>query len=777
MHPLLARQFKNALGVDAADTSGLPAAWLDFAAMVEQASLDSDQALAKPSIDTASRELVKRNRELPPRNPIMEAVGPEPRASHEDLEQRVDPRAAQLSHTDDAAERAHQHVSLLLDSTGVGIFGVDLTDRCTFGNRAAGHMLGYTVAEMLGQNMHDLIHYKHADGSSHSVQDCPIFQSFKLNQHHRVSEDVFWRRDGVAILVEYSAFPIRDGQRVIGSVVAFSDISARKRVEAELRRAKETAENASHAKSEFLARMSHEIRTPLNGVIGMVDLLLATELAPTQQRYVQLARESANALMTVIDDILDFSKIEAGKMEFESATFDPHKLIRDQIAVLGPLAAKRNLTLECSLTPDVPHALIGDPNRIRQVVINLVGNALKFTTRGFITVRASMEDQGAAGPALRIDVRDTGIGIAPHLLDRLFKSFSQVDSSTTRRFGGTGLGLAISKRLIELMGGQIGVESQEGRGTTFWFTLNLPAVASVPALQRAPSPISAAIAQTHEPLEGLHLLVAEDNEMNQFVTREMLKRTGCTCDVVADGQAAIDASQCQRYDAILMDCRMPGLDGLDATRRIREIERAAGATHVPIIALTAEAVCGDRDKCVEAGMDAYVSKPIDARQLVTAIHAVVLRTRTQLPSARSEPVAPAVQQTGTAPADVPIDVRALLSRCLGDAAFARTTLELFQQRALADVDRLKKSLVECDAVTVNNLAHNLKAVAAHVGAAKLRAITFEIEQAGARQDLQFAQQHLADLAAEADRCAAYIPQAIDRLGHMGSSGVSPKASR
>jgi CheY-like chemotaxis protein/HPt (histidine-containing phosphotransfer) domain-containing protein len=280
-------------------------------------------------------------------------------------------------------------------------------------------------------------------------------------------------------------------------------------------------------------------------------------------------------------------------------------------------------------------------------------------------------------------------------------------------------------------------------------------------------------------LKGIHLLVAEDNEMNQFVTREILKRSGCTCDVVADGQLAVDAAQRERYDAILMDCRMPGMDGLAATRRIRELEAAIpGSPRIPIIALTAEAVTGDRDKCLEAGMDGYVSKPIDAKLLVAAIESMVRHPRPHPPTTAESTQSPGSANSPAAiAADPPIDVRALLGRCLSDAAFACKTLELFEQRALGDVDRLHESLVEHDSRKVNNLAHNLKAVAAHVGAMKLKNIAFEIEQAGAQQNLEFVEQQLTELAAEARRCAAFIPDAIQRLVHPEPADPSVKPSR
>jgi signal transduction histidine kinase/ActR/RegA family two-component response regulator len=383
--------------------------------------------------------------------------------------------------------------------------------------------------------------------------------------------------------------------------------------------ARELAMAANNAKSEFLARMSHEIRTPLNGVAGMIDLLQATELTESQQRYTRLAREAADTLLCVINDILDFSKIEAGKVEIESIEFDLYGLVEELVELLVPAASRKGLELTCWLHPEVQPLVCGDPVRVRQVLTNLLSNAIKFTAKGSIHIHLWPVSRDSGRQIVRFEVNDSGLGIPADRIDRLFKGFSQVDSSTTRKYGGTGLGLAISKRLVELMGGEITVKSEPGKGTTFSFTLNVGmvngATAIAPAPPKAP-PVS---------LSGLHLLVAEDNEMNQFVTQEMLKRAGCTCEIVADGAAALEAVARGRYDVVLMDCQMPVMDGREATRRIRQREAATGSAKIPIIALTAEAIQGDREKCIECGMDGYVTKPINSADLIAAIGSLTQR--------------------------------------------------------------------------------------------------------------------------------------------------------
>jgi len=571
------------------------------------------------------------------------------------------------------------------------------------------------------------------------------------NGRHFRSEYRLIAKDGHVVWIQGECQIIRDnsGKPMLLQGIAV-DITHRKHAE-KVEEARLAAEAANSAKSEFLARMSHEIRTPLNGVVGMIDLLRSTELNSSQQRYATLARDSADALMKVINDILDFSKIEAGKVEMESLEFDLRALVADLTELLVPLAAKKKLALTCRIDPDLPALVVGDPNRLRQVLTNLVNNALKFTTCGSITIDVAIQHRAANGMTVGIAVKDTGIGIPADRRDRLFQSFSQVDSSTSRKFGGTGLGLAISKRLVELMGGTIGFQSEEGQGTTFSFTIAVGTCLTSPnaANPGATKGPGAAVPAGPAALQGLHLLVAEDNEMNQFVIQETLRRMGCTCDIVGDGALALEAVQHGQYNAVLMDCQMPRMDGLEAARRIREREGATVGARMPIIALTAEAIQGDREKCLAAGMDGYVSKPIDADKLFATIATVARRP--QPLGGPGEPAAP------------PIDVAALLLRCMSDAEFAVETLEQFHERAISEVDLLRRELAAGDADNIKRLAHNFQAVAAHVSAGALRSVAIEIEEAGARRDFDFISRELSRLDAEAKRCAAFVPVAIRQL--------------
>ena len=655
---------------------------------------------------------------------------------------------------------------------------MDLQGNHTFVNPAAARMLGYEAEELLGRPSHSTWHHTKPDGSPYPKEECEIYAAYRDGAVHRSSIEVFWRKDGTSFPVEYASTPIYEQGRLAGAVVTFADITERKQAEEELldtnlrleeatARANEMAaqaEMANAAKSEFLANMSHEIRTPMNGVIGMTGLLLDTELNDEQRRYAEIVRASGESLLGLINDILDFSKIEAGKLDLETLDFDLSSLLDDFAATLAVRAHEKGLELLCAADPEVPTLLRGDPGRLRQILTNLAGNAVKFTHAGEVAVRVSLVERESRNDVLlRFSVRDTGIGIPADKIGLLFDKFSQVDASTTRQYGGTGLGLAISKQLAELMGGEVGVSSEEGKGSEFWFTARLgkqaegaqaesrppadlrgvrvlivddnatsreilttrltswgmrpseaqdgpgalqalyraldendpfriavidmqmpgmdgealgraikaderladtrmvmltslgtrgdarrfeeigfaayatkpirhqelKAVLSLALTERAGAePTPRPIVTRHTARETLNrfagrkarILLAEDNITNQQVALGILKKLGLRADAVANGAEAVKALETIPYDLVLMDVQMPEMDGLEATRRIRNPQSAVvQITRIPIIAMTAHAMQGDRERCLEAGMNDYVSKPVSPQALAEAL--------------------------------------------------------------------------------------------------------------------------------------------------------------
>jgi PAS domain S-box-containing protein len=784
-------------------------------------------------------------------------------------------RRATLGNFMDITERkqAEQLYQTLADSAPVGIYILQ-DGKYVFTNPTLQKTTGYTADELLAAPPAALVHADDVESMGQKQVQMLKGQSFQPIEHRFVTKDgrIGWSMDRVAS-VTYQ------GRRAVLGITI--NITEHKEMEIALQKAKEAAEVATQAKSDFLASMSHEVRTPMNGVIGMAGLLADTPLNPEQRDYVESIKSSADALMTIVNDILDFSKVEAGKLELEKMDFDIRSAIENMNDVLAVRAREKGLEYVWLMEPNVPTQLVGDPGRLRQVLINLIGNAIKFTPKGNVDLHISLVSETDNEVIIRFDIRDTGIGIPQNKLDVIFHPFTQADTSTTRKYGGTGLGLSISKRLTELMGGQIGAESVEGKGSIFWFTVKLgkqtagriseeslpydisglrvlgvddnltnrkvleqmlrswgcrvevveSAATALSALHTAVAsgdPFHVAIidmlmpevdgetlgrmikatpqlmntiliawsssnkreeatelgqagfaqyltkpikqsqlynaivksvardeekvmtgtpAQAATPVfkqesRKVRILLAEDNVVNQKVAIAMLTKMGYHADVVANGHEVLKALETIPYDLVLMDVHMPEMDGLEATRRIRDGKSAVRNHLIPVIAMTASAMKGDREMCLDAGMNDYISKPINPNEVARALE----RWSASQPAEKTS--LPAAETTSTVPV---FDRAKLLERVGGDNEICDEILKTFFADVPERVKEMEDALARGDNETLKRGAHTIKGAASNVSAPILQEAAGRLEAAVAAGELGSAREKLDTIVAEFER--------------------------
>ena len=662
----------------------------------------------------------------------------------------------QRENTQQQLEVALSHLNASLEATADGLLVVSTHLQILRVNGTFNEM--WRIPEELTGGRNDAGHLAFVAGQ---VSDPEAFKAraIYLNTHiEEPSFDTLSLKDG-RIFERYSR-PLLIQGAFAGRVYSFRDVTQQEQNRHEMIRAKNHAMASTVAKSEFLANMSHEIRTPMNGILGMTELLLSTALPPQQRHYAMTIKNSADGLLTVINDILDFSKIEAGKMTMEAVPFSIAEVLREVKDLLGPRAEEKSLSLFCTLPLNFPQSLCGDPARLRQILINLVGNALKFTERGQVVLEARVLRETPTHAELRLSVRDTGIGISKDRQAAIFDSFTQADGSITRRYGGTGLGLAICLRLTDLMAGRIGLESEPGRGSEFWLTVTLEKTTAI--LEKPRAAFEAAETQ---PLH-LCVLLAEDNAINQEVACGFLEMWGCAVDVAENGRQACLAVREKTYDLVLMDVQMPEMDGRQAAAEIRGRERGTGR-HLPIIAMTAHNMQGDREQCLACGMDDYVSKPVDPEELRAALKRWGKPAQVSANTPAAEPLPalappPAFDTVLTSEKLPVLDVERLHRSCAGKAKLERRIMAETLRLTPAILQRLRAAVGAEDAERSCFEAHTLKGSSRTLGAEALGTAAALMEDAAKAGDLAAAPALLDGIESEWAALSARLEDCLTR---------------
>jgi PAS domain S-box-containing protein len=630
-------------------------------------------------------------------------------------------------HAERARRKSEELFRNLFVFTAVGTAVISLRGRFITVNPALCNILGFSEASLVEMDFFAL--GDAADGFD-DADALSRMLSGELDTHQR--EKCLVHADGRPVWVAMSLSVVRDpGGQAQSVVVQMLDITERKLADMALKQAKEQAEEAVRTKSSFLARMSHEIRTPLNGVCGMADLLAGTPLNPQQRDYLRVLKSSAETLLALIDDLLDFSKNETAALTLEEQPFSLRGWLAEATQSFSVLSRDRGVGFAVEVSDAVPDPLVGDTHRLGQVLANLLTNAFKFTSQGHVRLRVGLQSGEVNGTPLVLEVADTGIGIPASKHAMIFDAFTQADEATTRKFGGTGLGLAICRQLVRLMGGTITVQSEPGKGSTFTVALPLRVAREAPPPAPVPSGTDPTVSAAPR-----RVLVAEDNPINQAVVRGLLARAGHHATVVESGSAAVEAVVARTFDVVLMDVQMPEMDGLEATRRIRAREAAEGRRPLRIIALTAQAMASDRERCLQAGMDDYISKPVDATRLYAAIEGA--------------PVAAAPEAAAVAP----YDRDELMDRLAGDADLLGMLVGVFRRDAAGMLVALEQAVAAKDNAAVERAAHKLKGALLNLSArpaAEAAALLEELGRRGEEAGRDGAVARLAEAMRELDR--------------------------
>lgn len=604
------------------------------------------------------------------------------------------------------AEDLHEQIALnelILQSIGEGVCVVDQEKKISFANAAAVKMLGWDLEELISQDYQEIFFGNSKNNSQPEYLDAfsPIQFALLEGETIQVNSEIFCRKNKTNFVVEYSCVPLLKDNKIVGVVVTFQDISERLDLEKAVAKARDKALEMAQEKANFLANMSHEIRTPLNGIIGISELLAETNLSIGQKDYIETLKSSANLLLNIVNDILDFSKIEAGKLQLEETDFNLSELINKTIKLFKPQSLKKQIKLDFEIQTNVKTELCGDAGRLRQVLHNLIGNAIKFTENGSVLIKVSSQKDNL----LRFEISDTGIGIDPSKQSKIFEPFAQADISTTRQFGGTGLGLAISKQIVEMMDGEIGVESELNKGSTFWFT----------AYFKTPSIIEATDISTKDDydyltkLSKINVLVVDDNPINQEVALGKLNKFGIKTDAVENGFKAIEIVQEKKYDLILMDCRMPKMDGFETTRQIRELETET--KNIKIIAMTASVENDERQRCFDVGMNDYLTKPLSDETLIAILEKHLLLSISS--NCQNQP------NVNRHPLEEIIDAKTLQGfieiENRGEKNFVQEMINLFLGHAETQLAELKNGFAVRDINLIKNKSHLLRGSSGNIG--------------------------------------------------------------